>query len=85
MGSTVWHRAYWFTTIVFLAAIGMQLDVFSISLKLNMINTQDWSFAQIVAVTVWIPPLLEYIYREISEWLRRWPQTICLPSDETED
>lgn len=67
MSSTVWHKAFWFTTILFLAAIGMQLDVLSISLKLNMINPRGWSFGQIVAVTVWIPPLLEYIYREISE------------------
>ncbi|OCK87740.1 uncharacterized protein K441DRAFT_592582 [Cenococcum geophilum 1.58] len=73
MDSPVWHRAFWFTTIIFLAAIGMQLDVLSISIKLNMINPGGWTFGQIVAVTVWIPPLLDYVYREMSEWLRRRP------------
>jgi hypothetical protein len=65
--SPVWHWPFWFTTIVFLAAIGMQLNVLSISTELNMINPGAWTFGQIVAVTVWIPPLLEYIYREMSE------------------
>jgi hypothetical protein len=65
--SPVWHRAFWFTTIIFLAAIGMQLNVLSISTELNMINPGGWTFGQIVAVTVWIPPLLEYIYSEMSE------------------
>jgi hypothetical protein len=65
--SPVWHWAFWVTTIVFLAATGMQLNVLSISTELNMINPRGWSFGQIVAVMVWIPPLLEFIYREISE------------------
>ncbi|KAH8800409.1 hypothetical protein F5884DRAFT_550256 [Xylogone sp. PMI_703] len=67
MTTPVWRRAYWLSTVIFLAAIGMQLNVLSISLDLNMINPLDWSFGQIVAVTVWIPPLLEYIYREMTE------------------
>ena len=71
--SPVWHRAFWFTTIVFLAAISMQLNVLSISNELNMINPRGWTFGQIVAVTVWIPLLLEYIYSEMSEYLRLWP------------
>ncbi|KIN03342.1 hypothetical protein OIDMADRAFT_39710 [Oidiodendron maius Zn] len=65
----VWYWAFWFTTIVFLAAIAMQLNVLSISIELNMIDPGGWTFGQIVAVTVWIPPLLEYIYREMT---RSW-------------
>jgi hypothetical protein len=71
--SPVWHWTFWVTTIVFLAGTGIQLNVLSISTELNMINPRGWSFGQIVAVMVWIPPLLEYIYREISESLRLWP------------
>jgi hypothetical protein len=67
MDSPVWHKAFWFTTIVFLAAVGMQLDVLSTSVELDMMNPWDWKFGQIVAVTVWIPPLLEYIYGETSK------------------
>ena len=65
--SPVWHWAFWFTTILFLAAISMQLNVLLISTELKMVNPGGWTFGQIVAVTVWIPPLLEYIYREMSE------------------
>lgn len=65
--SPLWQAAYWITTIIFLGAIGMQISVLAISLELKMINPTDWKFGQIVAVTVWLPPLLEYIYREIGE------------------
>lgn len=66
MDSPVWHWAFWFTTILFLAAIGMQLNVLLISTELKMVNPKGWTFGQIVAITVWIPPLLEYIYREMK-------------------
>ena len=67
MDPPFWHKAFWLATIVFLAAIVMQIDVLSIAVELNMMNPWDWAFGQIVAVTVWIPPLLEYMYREFGE------------------
>ncbi|KAE8443846.1 hypothetical protein EG329_001255 [Mollisiaceae sp. DMI_Dod_QoI] len=70
--SSVWHWAFWLATIVFLAAIGMQLNVLWISTELHMIDPNGWTFGQIIAVTVWIPPLMDYIYCEIREILRRW-------------
>jgi hypothetical protein len=24
----------------------------------------DWGFGQVVAITIWIPPLIAYVYRE---------------------
>ena len=33
------------------------------------INLKSWTFGQLVAVTVWLPPLLQYTYLEISEYI----------------
>ena len=33
------------------------------------INLSSWTFGQLVAVTVWLPPLLQYAYLEISRFL----------------
>ncbi|GAB1317208.1 hypothetical protein MFIFM68171_07418 [Madurella fahalii] len=62
-----WRRmAFWFTTLVFLVGVGMQVSVLSTAIKLDMVDTDGWSFGQVVAVTIWIPPLLEYVCGEIS-------------------
>jgi hypothetical protein len=53
------------TTPCFLACICIQLSLLSISTSLRMMSRHDWGFGQIVAVAVWIPPLLEYMYDEI--------------------
>jgi hypothetical protein len=56
---------YWLTTLCFLAGIGMQFSLLSIGTSLNMMDTKEWGFGQIIAVTVWAPPLLGYLYDEI--------------------
>jgi hypothetical protein len=62
-----WQRAaFWFTTLVFLAGVGMQISVLSTAIKLDMVDANGWSFGQVIAVTVWIPPLLEYVCGEIG-------------------
>lgn len=62
-----WQRAvFWFATVVFLAGVGMQISVLTTAIKLDMVDAKGWSFGQVVAVTVWIPPLLEYVCGEIS-------------------
>ena len=33
------------------------------------INLTSWTFGQLVAVTVWLPPLLQYMYLEISMFI----------------
>ncbi|KAK4153027.1 hypothetical protein C8A00DRAFT_44031 [Chaetomidium leptoderma] len=61
-----WQRAaFWFTTLVFLAGVGMQISVLSTAIRLDMVDANGWSFGQVIAVTVWIPPLLEYVCGEI--------------------
>lgn len=61
-------RSLW--TIIFLLAwsfcFGFQFYLFSAYFEHAIISKQ-WSFGQIIAVTVWIPSLVEYIYMEYSE------------------
>lgn len=57
---------YSLITLCFLAGIGMQLSLLSVSTSLNMTNRKEWSFGQIVAITIWAPPLLGYLYEEIK-------------------
>ena len=57
---------YWLMILCFLAGIGMQLSLFSVSTSLHMTNRKKWSFGQIVALTIWAPPLLGYVYEEIN-------------------
>lgn len=64
----IWRMAFLLMTAVMLACLGMQLSTLSISKSLNMMDAFDWSFGQIVAVTIWIPPILEYVYKEICEY-----------------
>lgn len=67
-----WQRAvFWFTTLVFLAGVGMQVSVLTTAIKLDMVDVHGWSFGQVVAVTVWVPPLLEYICGEINDILSK--------------
>ncbi|RDW58667.1 hypothetical protein BP6252_13143 [Coleophoma cylindrospora] len=56
---------FWLATICFLAGIGMQLSLLSIGITLNMLDPTYWTFGQIVAVTIWLPPLLEYLFDEL--------------------
>lgn len=67
-----WHRVvFWLTTVVFVIGVGMQGSVLATAIRLDMVDIHGWSFGQIVAVTVWVPPLLEYVCGEMSGWDRR--------------
>lgn len=57
---------YTLITLCFLAGIGMQLSLLSVSTSLKMTDRKEWSFGQIVAITIWAPPLLGYLYEEIK-------------------
>jgi hypothetical protein len=57
---------YWLATLCFLAGIGMQLSLLSIGTSLNMMDRKEWGFGQIIAVTIWAPPLLGYLYDEVT-------------------
>ncbi|PVI01664.1 hypothetical protein DM02DRAFT_613484 [Periconia macrospinosa] len=58
-------------SLCFLAGAGMQLSLLSIGTSLNMMDRTDWGFGQVVAVTVWVPPLIGYVYEEVSWYFER--------------
>jgi hypothetical protein len=56
--------AYVLVTLCFLAGAGMQMALLSIATSLDMMDRWDWGFGQVVAITIWVPPLIAYVYRE---------------------
>lgn len=58
---------FWIVSVGCVALVGVQLYCLSIAYALSLGNTRDWSFGQIIAVTVWIPPIVEYLQLQISE------------------
>ncbi|KAL1594594.1 hypothetical protein SLS60_010355 [Paraconiothyrium brasiliense] len=58
---------YCVSTLCFLAGIGMQLSLLSIGTSLKMMDRKDWGFGQIIAVTIWVPPLVEWIYSALKK------------------
>lgn len=65
-GFTSRDLVFGFLMVTCLATMGMQLSLLTIAHSLHMMDTSDWSFGQIVAVSVWVPPFLEYIYGRAS-------------------
>ncbi|KAF1952564.1 hypothetical protein CC80DRAFT_508022 [Byssothecium circinans] len=57
---------YWFASACFLAGIGMQLSLLTIGTSLNMMDASNWTFGQVVAVTIWVPSLLAWAYEEVD-------------------
>ncbi|KAJ4371386.1 hypothetical protein N0V83_004603 [Neocucurbitaria cava] len=57
---------YGVITMCFLAGVGMQLSLLSVATSLKMMDRNDWGFGQIVAITIWVPPLLGYMYDTIK-------------------
>jgi len=54
-----------FSCISWSLCFGCQFYLFSVYFKHSVIS-QQWSFGQIIAVTVWVPSVVEYIYIEYS-------------------
>ncbi|QDS73351.1 hypothetical protein FKW77_006818 [Venturia effusa] len=70
MGRT-WRLSFIIMTAAMVACLGMQLSLLAIGKSLNMMNPHDWSFGQIIAITIWAPPIVEYVYKEFEVWQRR--------------
>jgi hypothetical protein len=62
--ATMHNFAYVLVTLCFLAGAGMQMALLSIATSLDMMDRLDWGFGQVVAITIWVPPLIAYVYRE---------------------
>lgn len=61
---------FWILTITFVAAMGIQLALLYVEASIKMISN-GWSFGQIVAITIWVPPLVEYLYLQMSKYCSR--------------
>lgn len=54
--------AFSFAVAVSIVAVALQLSLLALNGTLEVINNKDWSFGQIVAVTIWAAPLAEYLH-----------------------
>ncbi|KAI0023235.1 hypothetical protein F4780DRAFT_777015 [Xylariomycetidae sp. FL0641] len=59
----IWRILFILAIAAFLAGLGMQMSLLSIATSLKMMNWSAWSLGQIVAVAVWVPPVLECFYK----------------------
>ncbi|KAI1381675.1 hypothetical protein F4677DRAFT_403896 [Hypoxylon crocopeplum] len=66
---TFFEVIYIVATLAFLAGMAMQVSLLSISWTLHMMDPRQWSFGQVVAITVWIPPVVELLYAS-EQWKR---------------
>lgn len=64
--SRAWRFLFIIMTTIMLACLGMQLSTLAIGNSLNMMDPYSWSFGQIIAITVWAPPILEYLHGEFG-------------------
>ena len=58
--------AYSLVSVIFFAGIIYQNVMFITCIRLGLIDLQTWTFGQIVAVTVWIPPVMDYLHLHIG-------------------
>nr|XP_036579714.1 uncharacterized protein CTRU02_10190 [Colletotrichum truncatum]KAF6787394.1 hypothetical protein CTRU02_10190 [Colletotrichum truncatum] len=54
--------AFWLTSLALIGCVVMQMSLLSIATTLDMFDPKDWGFGQVIAVTVWVPPVLGYLY-----------------------
>jgi hypothetical protein len=69
--ATMHNLAYVLVTLFFLAGAGMQMALLSIATSLDMMDRWDWGFGQVVAITIWVPPLIAYVYREGERFVEK--------------
>lgn len=55
------------TNMVYLKYLVDQLIDLSLFNSIGVIDTTNWGFGQIVAVTIWFPPVFEYFYLEFRK------------------
>ncbi|KAJ5727761.1 hypothetical protein N7493_005581 [Penicillium malachiteum] len=58
---------YWATTTIFLGFFVYQIYLFWTILDLKVVDLHSWGFGQIVAVTAWLPPVIEYLYLQLGK------------------
>lgn len=51
---------FWIFIAIPIAILGLQISL--LFGELSMMDHENWSFGQIMAVTIWAPPIVEYLY-----------------------
>jgi hypothetical protein len=59
---------FWTTTCLFVAAMGAQIALLYVEAKMDFFDGNDWTFGQIVAITIWVPPFFEYAWVLLSKY-----------------
>ncbi|KAI9698130.1 MAG: hypothetical protein M1836_004132 [Candelina mexicana] len=66
--------AYSLVSAIFLACLIYQNVMFFTCIRLGLIDLRTWTFGQIVAVAVWIPPVMDYLHLQTDVVLAKMYQ-----------
>ncbi len=67
---------YYVASITILFSLIFQAIMFYTYLKLGLVDLKTWSLGQIVAITVWIPPIIDYLHLQSSKTPKNAPSTM---------
>ncbi|KAI9821563.1 MAG: hypothetical protein M1832_003237 [Thelocarpon impressellum] len=59
--------AYYVLSGIFFVGLIYQAVMFYSYVSLGLVDLATWSFGQIVAITVWVPPVVDYLHLQLSE------------------
>jgi hypothetical protein len=57
---------YYTALAIFFVGLAYQGTLFVQFLNLGLVNLQTWTFGQIVAITVWVPPVVDYLHSQLG-------------------
>jgi hypothetical protein len=60
---------YYSASSVFFVGLAYQATLFVQFLNLGLVDLQTWTFGQIVAITVWVPPVVDYLHSQLGPQL----------------
>lgn len=60
---------YYSASSIFFVGLAYQATLFVQFLNLGLVNLQTWTFGQIVAITVWVPPVVDYLHSQLGPQL----------------
>lgn len=64
--SSLGSAVFWLTTLALVGCVAFHMSLLTIALSAQTFDVGDWGFGQVLAVTVWVPPVLEYLYSLLS-------------------
>ena len=59
--------SYYAASVIILLSLIFQAVMFYTYLKLGLVDLRTWSLGQIVAITVWIPPVIDYLHLQFGK------------------